>query len=289
MATNHSTTELTNTIPEIWDMNVLKYRYYYGKVTSKVLNKSDLVKEKGDKINITLDTVLTGGDVGTSGAFTLLARTPGTVQIAVDKWKYAGVEVTDQAKIQSFWTPESSLPHDAGKLFAQYQDTDLLALYSSLTGGTVNDETAPKAFGTESAKEALLIFSNTDIPMEDIFFVIPPSAVFRGLLAERAFTDVSWSGKEGKSPLMSGDYLLPIVGTPLVMSNLVATAAGGGVQSRKAMLLHKEALGVAMQMNNKYRKYDAASAGRLAEGAIAETMYGVKVVRADHGVVINVI
>lgn len=288
MTTSHSVTELTNTIPEIWDMKVEEARYYYGDVMSRVSNKSGLVKEKGDKINVTIDSKLTVGTVGTSGAFTLTARTPDTVQISVDTWQYTGVDVDDRAKIQSFWTPESSFPTDAGKAFVAEMDAALLALHSSLTGGTVYDESAPKAFGNEAAREALLKMADTDKPMTDLFFVIPPSSIFRGILNERAFTDVGQAGLDGKSPLISGNYKMPIVGAPFIMSNLCATA-GGGSTTRKALLLHKSALAIAMQYNNNYRKYDAAGAGRLAYGIVAESLYGVKVVRADHGVVINVI
>ena len=74
-------TEADVLIPEIWDMEVLQARYAASVIMQRVLNKSALVKDKGDIIHIPIRPKLTAGTVSSVGAFTPVAATYTEIQV----------------------------------------------------------------------------------------------------------------------------------------------------------------------------------------------------------------
>lgn len=278
-------TELAATIDEKWRMDILEALYAASTVVPRVLNASGDVKQSGDIINVTVDVALTVQTVGTDGTFNLTAITPTSVALAVDQWKLVQLGTTNRSEWQSFWDIKSSFPKSAGKALAAVQDASLLALYTGLTGlAQVGSEGNPVTFGKVTATSALLRLAQANIPMNDLTFVVPPDAIFAGILQETDFTDASMTGA-GQSALVDGKWKMNIVGVPIAMTTQ-ASVVGGAVI--KAALIHKNAWAIAIQKNQEIERFSMAAGGFSGRAVKMETLYGTKTIRSDHGCVINI-
>lgn len=281
----YANTDLASiTIPIEWDHEVLQARYATGVIWPKVLNRSEVVKGQGSQITIPIKGRLTAGTVTAgTGAFVPQAVAPTTANIVLNTWVQVAVEITDQAKAQSFWDPTSDFPKDAGAAMSVRYDQDLAALYSTLTGLTaVGNEATPEAFDDGAARAAILRLANANVPKNNLSFFLPPVAWYAGWLAKVELTAAYATG-ESKSAMTTG-LRTPILGVPGYESNLLTTVG----TAIKGLLLHKEAFGVGMQLNNETKMADRTSALLLSKVAVMSSLYGVLTVRNDHGVVINV-
>src|SRR3990167_927926 len=115
-ASLYTNTELDVTIPEVWDRAIEEARYKKSVMVPLVSNKSALVRESGDKINVSIAVKRTVGTVSTStGAFTTASLTPTTVQIVVNQWLQVSEKIIDITQKQSFYDPKSDFGQAATK------------------------------------------------------------------------------------------------------------------------------------------------------------------------------
>lgn len=280
------TTNTTNAavIDEVWDLTVLQARYEGAVIMPRVLNKSDLVKRSGDIIHIPIKKRKVVGTVAADGGFTSDAQTLSQVDVVVNTWKYVSDETLDQTEAQSYWSPESDFPEDAGKALAEDYDTAIASLYADLTSNVVNTEADPKPVADDTILEAFLKLRKRQIPLKGLSFILPPEGWYRGLFKLERFTDADKSG-QGKNTLISGARF-QLFGVPGYESTLLQTPTG--TSAIKGFLLHKETFAIAMQMNNKFKRADATAAGRLSSIVVMESLYGVKTVREEHSCLINI-
>lgn len=277
-------TALNATIDEKWDKDVQEGRYAMSVVLPRVYNRSDLVATSGDKVNMTYENTYTVGDVtAATGAFTAQQLTYTSVQIEMDQWKQVSIEVVDKAKFQSYYSPDSDFPAKASKAIAAGIDSALLALYGNFTDNTPwGTADNPSAFDENAASYALLELADNDVPKDELSFILPPTAYYKGILRKPEFADASKLGLP-KSILTTGARF-PIIGTPAFESTKCATSD----LARVGMLIHKTALSIAMNKKTEFERARATSAGRLALIVVGSTLYGVKAFRTDHAVTIYV-
>lgn len=284
MAVYTNATLANITIPLLWDSQVLEARYASAVILARVLNKSQILAEKGSLVYIDVEPTYTSQDVGSNGSFTSLNTAPTQVNITVDKWKAVSIDITNQAEVQSFWDPLSKFPARAGKLQGIDIDTDLGNLYSGVTSNNVfGSPTSPQDFGDNEARLGMLQLAKTNIPIDGLSFILPPSAFYRGLLSNPHLTAAYATGLP-KSVLTTG-FKQDLLGAPVYLSNCLAND-GTAV---KGYLLHKEALGAAIQINGKYNMYDMGPANRLAHVGVYNYMYGTRMIRNDHLCVFNIL
>lgn len=293
---------------QVWDTQVLQGRYGKAVISKAVLNKSELVSDSGQIVHIPIKPRFAGGDVTQStGAFTPEAPTVTDVQVNVNTWKYVAIEIVEKTSKQSIVTLETEMPNQFGERLAEFYDVDLANLFGSLTGF---DSLNPGiGFGTPgtgidfddvTATQAVAVLRRRNIPLEGMTWILPIEAWYYGWLLKERLTTAYATGLD-KSAILTNSRQ-PILGIPASESNLlngttatdengiVLNAATGpnAAGTTVGLLLHKEAFAIAMQINNKYRRYDAAPAGRLANGIVASELYGKQVVRANHGVPIYI-
>lgn len=286
MASYSNTTLSPLTIDKKWDMDLLEARYAASVMLAHVLNKSDKVSKSGEVVSIQIKPKYTTGTVAAGGGFTPLATAPTQANITVNTWAYVAVEIDKQAEAQSFWDPTNEFPTNAGKALSVDYDVALLALHSSVTGAQVGDPNTPAGFDDGSARTAILRLANANIitqdSVEDLSFVLTPGAWLTGWLSKLELTAAYATGLQ-KSLQISGSKT-PIMGIPAFQSTCIATVSG----VRKCLLLHKQAMGIAMQRDHEYKLVDRAAANVLGKVAVVDSLYGTAIVRADHAVVINV-
>ena len=269
------------TINEVWDRAVEQFRYAKGVFLNRINNKSSLVKESGDIINFSIKKEYTVGTIPSGGAITPQSWTMTTVALTVDKNQEITVETEDKTKAQSFWDANSDLPKDAGAAFAAEYDRLIAAQHGDFTLTPVNAADTTSAFGKNSFTTAMLRMDDNNVPQEDRSFFLSPNAYWAGLMNEMQLTAANEAGLP-KNVLTTG-FRFSLGGVPFYTSTKIATV--GTV--RKGILLHKSALAIAFQRNCEIRRADRLAGLVDSYVAMVKSLYGIKMVRADYGVVIN--
>lgn len=278
-----SSTELNATIKELWDANIEEARYAKGVLLNLIANRSQK-GQKGDIIHVIVDTKTTAaGTTGSNGAFTPVTRTPTSVPITINVDAYYAEEYESAAEALSFWTPKSIFNEIAQKVLVEKYDGDIGRLFASLTGTAVGSQDRPVKFGVDAGLASILYMANSNIPLENIAFAVPPVAIFGGIAQDPRITEVCKAGID-KTPLISGRWNMDLSGVPVYMSTLL-TKVGSTYQGA---LLHKSSLGIAFAINNEHESYSTAPANYLKKGNVTRSFYGKAVIRADHGLLINV-
>lgn len=284
MANDFDNTALNATVKELWDEKIEDARYAKGVILNRVANKSGIANKKGDVIHVTIDQRYTVGTVGSDGSFTPQNYTPTTSDVSLNQWEQIAIRILDRASAQSFWTPDSKFPSAAGAAFAARYDAQIAALHSSVaSGNSIGSTTTPAAFDKTLAQEAMLRLASTNIPLEELSWVLHPTAYYNGLLNEVQLTSAADSG-QSKNVLTTG-FVFNMLGSPVYLStNIVET---GVPAVKKNLLLHKSAIAIAWQKNVDIDKARGTAAGILADIVVAQSLYGQNVIRSDHYVVIN--
>ena len=275
-------TEASPAIREIWRLTALKALFAKMVVKNRILSVTEDIAEMGDIVHIKINPVPTVGDItAATGAFTAEQVTISNVDITINKWKYVAHDVVDIAKIQSDVDLYVNFSQAFMPALGEQIETDILALQSSLTTNTaIGDATAGDAFGDGIIVPAGLVLDDLKISLEDRSWVIPPVGVSQ-LLKNDKWVDADKMGfdKSARTTGFSGS--LDLYGTPMYRSPLVATS--GNI--RKAILFHREAMAVGIQQNIRIEKFARTQFSTPFAGSV---LYGVGVVRNNHGQVVNV-
>ena len=277
-------------ISQVWDTQVLQARYASAVIMPRVLNKSQLVADYGSIVHVPIKPRWTGQTVASDGTFNTESQTLTEAQIAVDTWKVVVASILDRASKQSIVTLETEIPSQFGERLAEFYDTDLAALFTSLTGyasgitsiGTAND---PVQFTEPAALNSVLALRKNNIALEMMSWILPPEAFYLGWLTKERMTNANTTG-EGKSVLTT-NYRQKILNVPAYESTLLSNTGDQKISFAGA-LIHKEAIGIAMQINNRYEKVRQTGAGVLGTMCTCQNLYGVKAIRVDHGIPIYV-
>lgn len=291
-----------------WDLKVLQSRYARASIGKTVLNKSALVEESGEIVNITIKPRAVGGTVGTDGGFTPESVSLTNVQVNVNTWRYVSYEITDKQAKQAIVTLETELPSQFGERLQEFAEIDLANLFLGFSGynGTVGQGIgAPGAgvdFGRDSALLAVQAMRRRQIPPEDMAWHLPPEAFYQGWLKDEVQTNANTTGFN-KSLIVSGIYGFKqmILGIPAYESTVLNGTSCVNIDTGATMngasginlagttagaLIHMEALAYAFQINAKKESVRSTPAGRLAQLIVANSLYGLNTVRANHGALI---
>ena len=293
-----------------WDLQVLQARYGRASIGKNVLNRSALVEESGEIVNITVKPRVTGGTVGTDGGFTSETYQLSNVQINVNTWRYVSNEITDKQSQQAIINLETELPKQFGDKLGEFAEIDLADLFLSLNGfsGVVGIGIGAPGGGVnfeeDSALLAVQATRRRQLPTESLSWQLPVEAFYQGWLKKERLTSAYATG-EAKSTITTGIYGFKqmILGIPAFESTLLNGAstvdidtglivhAPSGINvagTTCGALLHEEALGYAFQINSKTKRAEMTAANRLATTIVCNSLYGVRVVRSSHGVPIYI-
>lgn len=271
-----SSTELDATIQEVWDQDVEEARYESGVVLNRVANKSAKAKYN-DILRITYKAKYTTSAVTVAtGAFTTQTITPTGTTVTLNQWKTVPIEVPYIMQDQSFWNPESDFPKDAGAAMGEDNDNYLLDLDSNFTSNDVNSAAAPTAFDDVAMLAAVLKLRDRAIPLNDLSFILPPIAFYKGIFTKPEFRDADKTGLP-KSVLSTG-YRMKFLEIPSYETTLVNTDN----LARVGLLIHKTAMAIAFQRNNEIKRAEGIAAGKLSSIAVLHSLYGASAWRTDH-------
>lgn len=280
---NFTTTTSAVFIPEIWSVETLRSAESALVMAPLVKRYDSLVKQRGDTIHIPHISDLSAQTKTQNSEVTLQTVTETETTISINSWQEVSFEIEDIAKVQSQYDLRSEYTNKAGYAIAKKVDSDLLALYSSLTSSDVG------TYGVDITDavivRALQRLDEVDAPLEDRYFVIAPSQKAAIMKIDK-FVKADYLGSYNEpTPVKKGPnsrYLWgEIYGIPVYYTNQVPVTVATPTQTHN-LLFHKEAFALAMQLEPRtqasYWQKD------LAWLVTTDTIYGMTTLRSTFGV-----
>jgi N4-gp56 family major capsid protein len=285
-------------IPEIWSDEIIA-AYQKSLVMAPLVMKMNVKGKKGDTIHVPKPLRGSANVKAAATQVTIQSSVEEEVLVSIDQHYEYSRFIEDIVETQALGSLRQFYTADAGYALAKRIDTDLLALGKSLGDGDGTDFTHSRSFtftstgltaftGTNEAaftdagfRAAIQLLDDADVPMENRYFVIPPSLKNTLLGTDRYVSD-SFVGEAGGGGIRNG-RIGNIYGVEVYVSTNVPTAASG---DKAAMLFHKDAFVLAEQM--AVRSQVQYKQEFLSTLFTADTLYGVKTVRSDAGVVLAV-
>ena len=310
LGTNHVTNTTAATfIPEIWSNEIIA-AYKRNLVLANLVNKMNHSGKKGDTIHIPAPTRGSASVKAASTQVTLIAATESEVQVSINKhYEYSRLieDITDvqaQPSLRSFYT------EDAGYALSKQVDDDLFALGKTFgdDNGSGSDWIHSNSFYVDGAngiaayaadtvaatdlftdlafRELVQQLDDNDVPMEGRFLVIPPS-VRNTIMGIDRYNSSDFVDGRG---IMTGQ-IGSLYGIDIYVSSncpVIETAANNtaGGDIKAAIMGQKDGMVLAEQMGVRTQtQYKQEYLGDLMT---ADTLYGVKTVRPESGLVIAV-
>ncbi|MFA6445742.1 MAG: phage capsid protein [Candidatus Paceibacterota bacterium] len=280
-----------NEIPEMWSDLVIKFRQANLVMRNLVTDRSADLAGGGDIVHfpVTAAHTATAYTDGKRLSDNLAANTTGVVDLTVDQFYFSPVMVQ--------WTTNALAKYDikadrmaaAGIAIATKIDSTLLALQSDLTATDINTPAAADQTGDLTLAHIISAYTtlnSSNVPTGDRAWVFHPTA-YGELLGISGNYFTSFDFRNGK-PLENG-VIGSILGSNVYQSSNVATlSTGSPAETGYAnMYFHKDAFGLAMvETPTVSMSWDEDTMSDLGSVRAA---WGVKTLRADHGVVIRTV
>lgn len=305
-----TTTTAATFIPEIWSDEIIA-GYKKNLVLANLINKMNHSGKKGDTIHIPKPTRGAASAKAANTEVTLIAATESEVQVAINKhFEYSRliediVDVQAQPSLRSFYTEDAGyalatqLDSDIGLLAKTFGDDNgagsdfvhsnsfYIDAANGLAAYAVDTVAATDLFTDLAFREAVQQLDDNDVPMDGRFLVIPPS-VRTTIMGIDRYQSSDFVDNRG---VVNGQ-IGSLYGVDIYVSNnlpVVETAADnsasavdtiGAIMAQKDAMVLAEQIGVRTQTQYK-QEY-------LGDLMTADTLYGVKTVRPESGLVISV-
>jgi N4-gp56 family major capsid protein len=303
-------------IPEIWSDEVIA-AYQKNLKLAPLVKRIQMSGKKGDVIHIPKPTRGSASAKAEATAVTIQANLESELQIAVDRhFEYSRL-IEDIVEVQALNSLRQFYTEDAGYQLALKVDTDLHSAGTGFgNGGSIvfSGSVAPTDYqhtgcffndnGTTTQytddtlvsgddftdaffRDMIQKMDDNDVPMEDRCLIIPPATRNAIMGIDRYVSSDFVSGQSVNSGLIGNLY-----GVDIYVSSNCATieAAGdntaGTVDTRAALLFHKDAIVMAEQM--AVRSQTQYKQEYLSTLYTADTLYGVQVYRPEAGFVLAV-
>jgi N4-gp56 family major capsid protein len=303
-------------IPEIWSDEVIA-AYQKNLKLAPLVKRIQMAGKKGDVIHIPKPTRGSASAKAEATAVTIQANLESELTVTVDRhFEYSRL-IEDIVEVQALNSLRQFYTEDAGYQLALKVDTDLHSagtgfgnggaiVYSGSVaptdyqhtgcffndGGTTTQYTddtlvAGDDFTDAFFRDMIQKMDDNDVPMEDRCLIIPPATRNAIMGIDRYVSSDFVSGQSVNSGLIGNLY-----GVDIYVSSNCATieAAGdntaGTVDTRAALLFHKDAIVMAEQM--AVRSQTQYKQEYLSTLYTADTLYGVQVYRPEAGFVLAV-
>jgi N4-gp56 family major capsid protein len=315
LGTNHVTTTTGATfIPEVWSDEIVA-AYKKSLVAANLVKKMSFKGKKGDTVHIPVPTRGSASAKAASTQVTLIAATESEVTVAIDKhYEYSRL-IEDIVEAQALSSLRQFYTDDAGYALGKQVDTNLVQLGQQFNvstagagnfryagafiggdGSTAFDYTANTNAGNASALTAAGIrrtiqrLDDSDVPMDNRFFLIPPS-VRNTILGLSEFTTFNSVGEAGTANSIRNGMIGDIYGVPVYVTtnadyaNSAANGSGTNI-GRVCLMAHKDSMVLVEQVGVRSQtQYKQEYLGTLFT---ADTLYGCAELRNYGGVALVV-
>lgn len=264
-------------VPEIWSAKVLDH-VKSNLVCTQVVNTSWVEElKKGDKLWIPLLGALTAyivdtGDTvfGRSEVNTAIGDTD--VFINIDKWYDCAVQIDDSVKIQ---TQVSGLLErvttNAAYAIEKVIDTDVHELFDTLAAGSIYGSDG-QTFNDDIMIALMEYLDEGDVPRTDRSLVIDPSTIADIYKIDK-FVRLDYQ----KVAVSATGNIGQIYGVPTFVTNNLEDYGTGNIGA----LLHKDAIGLAIQQNMVVEKWREPA--RHSDMVTVSALWGADLLRSTFG------
>jgi len=296
MATSFSPTNSVTTttadkfIPDIWSDEIVA-AYKKNLVLANLVMKMNFKGKKGDTVHIPAPTRGSANAKAAEAAVTLIAATESEVTVSINKhYEYSRL-IEDIVEAQALNSMRNFYTSDAGYALARQVDTDLVQLGRSANGGTAGAAAYAAAYiggdGTtayvaasnnESAltdasiRRTIQRLDDNDTPMDNRFFLIPPSSR-NTLMGLARYTEQAFVGNG--NAIRTGE-IGNLYGIPVFTSSNADTTSGSGA-ARVCLMGHKDSMVLVEQVG--VRSQVQYKQEYLATLFTSDTLYGVAALR----------
>ena len=312
LGTNHVTTTTAATfIPEVWSDEIVA-AYKKSLVAANLVKKMSFKGKKGDTVHIPVPTRGTASAKAASTQVTLIAASESEVSVSINKhYEYSRL-IEDIVEAQALSSLRQFYTDDAGYALGKQVDTDLIQLgrtfnsgsagaryngaYIGGDGSTAFDYSASSGAGNASAltsagiRRTIQRLDDQDVPMDNRFFIIPPS-VRNTILGLSEFTTFNSVGEAGSANSIRNGMIGDIYGIPVYVTtnadyaNSAVNGSGTNI-GRVCLMAHKDSMVLVEQQGIRSQtQYKQEYLGTLFT---ADTLYGVSELR-DYGAVALVV
>jgi len=303
-------------IPEIWSDEVIA-AYQKNLKLAPLVKRIQMSGKKGDVIHIPKPTRGSASAKAEATAVTIQANLESELQIAVDRhFEYPRL-IEDIVEVQALNSLRQFYTEDAGYQLALKVDTDLHSagtgfgnggsiVYSGSvaptdyqhTGCFFNDNGTTTQYTDDTLvsgddftdaffRDMIQKMDDNDVPMEDRCLIIPPATRNAIMGIDRYVSSDFVSGQSVNSGLIGNLYGVDIyVSSNCATIEAAADNTAGTVDTRAALLFHKDAIVMAEQM--AVRSQTQYKQEYLSTLYTADTLYGVQVYRPEAGFVLAV-
>lgn len=267
--------------PNVWAKELLRAREKKLVLVPLVKHYDRDIASFGQTVEIPNLSNLTANAKAANTQVTLQAPTETKQTLTIDQHYEASFVVEDFADIQSMYDMAQEYTEKAGYAIAEKMDSTLATAMTSGFTQTVG------AFGTPLADSAILTaiqyLDDAKAPTDDRNLVVTPQGK-RELLSIDKYIRYDAIGVGGEANSIRSGQIGEIYGVKVWMSQNLVFVAGSPNQNNH-LLFHKEAAAIAVQKNistEHQRKTEY-----LGDLYVASALWGVKVIRADHGVLVK--
>jgi len=303
-------------IPEIWSDEVIA-AYQKNLKLAPLVKRIQMAGKKGDVIHIPKPTRGSASAKAEATAVTIQANLESELTVTVDRhFEYSRL-IEDIVEVQALNSLRQFYTEDAGYQLALKVDTDLHSagtgfgnggaiVYSGSVaptdyqhtgcffndGGTTTQYTddtlvAGDDFTDAFFRDMIQKMDDNDVPMEDRCLIIPPATRNAIMGIDRYVSSDFVSGQSVNSGLIGNLYGVDIyVSSNCATIEAAADNTAGTVDTRAALLFHKDAIVMAEQM--AVRSQTQYKQEYLSTLYTADTLYGVQVYRPEAGFVLAV-
>lgn len=279
-ATGHS----ERLVPELWAKeiadnrvdNLVLWQLIDSRYSSEISNKGDILHIPFvGEIDADFDANFS---VGTEVDIDNLDVT--TVDLIIDRYIRHGVGVQDALKAQSAYDLRSPIQQRLGRWLDRAKDAEVFK--KAVAGFTNTAVSAGSAITFESIVDAAAVLDTKNVPEDDRFIVVNGMgrADLRKIPEFTAYKEVGQSGLvKSKQGFVGELYGMPVYVTNVIKANSASTPAYEFLMFHKSAIIGASQSVPRMEFGRDYKKGQ--------DDVVASELFGVKVLRPDHGVVIT--
>lgn len=264
-------------IPEMWAKEIEKERTDSLVFANLVDRKFESQLQVGDTLHIPFLKEGAAEDFTPGSSITFAPTVEDEILFPINKYKVAHRQIQDILTTQSKYELRSPYTGVISRALAKAVDTDIALLHADVK--TANIMAAIPAITFDAIVDANVLLDKANVPKEDRALVV--DAVGAGDLRKiDKFTTFHETGSKNVVSTQKG-YIGTIYGTPVYETNNIDTTG----KVAHYMLVQKSAIGLIMQKSPKIEH--ARDIDTLSDKIVGSEIYGVKVIRPDHAVVIK--
>ena len=301
-------------IPEIWSDEIIA-AYQKNLKMAPLVKKISMNGKKGDKLHIPKPIRGDANAKAADTAVTIIANTEGELTVDIDRhFEYSRL-IEDIVEVQALNSLRQFYTEDAGYALATKIDSDLHSCGTGFgnggavvfgaaptdyehTGCFLNDNGVTTPYTDDTLvsgddftdaffRDMIQKMDDNNVPMENRVLVIPPATRNAIMGIDRYVSSDFVGGRGVESGLIGNLYGVDVyVSANCATIETAAQNSVGSVDTRAAMLFHRDAIVLAEQLS--VRSQTQYKQEYLSTLFTADCLYGVEVYRPEAGFVLAV-